>query len=62
MKLVWIILAAMLILVGCGKDQTVTVGKPGEKGEYRHDIDKAKDTAATATDRIKSGEKEVYGG
>ena len=62
MKALILILAA-LILVGCGKkDTAVTVGEPGQKGVIRHDIDQSKEIANGTSDKIKQGEKDVYGG
>ena len=52
----------LLALAGCGSDKKVTVGEPGAKGEYRQNIDKAKSVAGESTDRVRTGEKEVYGG
>ncbi len=49
-------------LLGCGGDKTVNVGKAGEKGVIRTDIDQSKGIAHGASDQIKQGEKDVYGG
>ena len=47
---------------GCGKDETVTVGNPGEAGLIKETIDEAKDVGAKASEYKKSGEQDVYGG
>ncbi len=52
----------LLALAGCGRDKKVTVGEPGAKGEYRQNIDKANSVAGESTDRVRTGEMEVYGG
>lgn len=54
--------AAAVVLLGCGSDKSVTVGDPGEKGVIRHDIDQAKDVAHGASEQIKQGDKDAYGG
>jgi len=48
--------------IGCGKSETVTIGEPGEKGILRKDIDTSKDVAGKASDKIKEGNKEAFGG
>lgn len=56
------ILTVACSLTSCGSSKTVTIGEPGEKGVYRRQIDKANDVAGQASEKIKSGEKDVYGG
>ena len=51
----------VIALIGCGKSETVTIGEPGEKGILQKDIDKSKDTAAAATEKVKEGNKEAFG-
>lgn len=53
---------AAIALAGCGKATTVAVGEEGKKGVIRHDIDQSRDIAAGTSDKIKQGEKDVYGG
>ena len=52
----------ILAAIGCGKSETVTIGEPGEKGILRKDIDTSKDVAGKASDKIKEGNKEAFGG
>ena len=56
-------LLAILVVsaIGCGKSETVTIGEPGEKGVYRREIDKSKDVAGQASEKIKEGDKEAFG-
>lgn len=61
-RISFLFLASLAALSGCGPDQKVTVGKPGEKGEYRRDIDRAKEISTKASQKIKQGESDVYGG
>ncbi len=51
----------VLAAIGCGKSETVTIGEPGEKGVYRREIDKSKDTADQASEKIREGDKEAFG-
>jgi hypothetical protein len=51
-----------IALLGCGPSKTVTVGEGEGKGVIRRDIDTARGNAQGVSDRIKSGEKDVYGG
>ncbi len=57
-------LAALCLASGCksSASQTVTVGEPGQKGVIRRDIDLAHTNADGASAKIRSGEKDVYGG
>ncbi len=48
-------------LAGCGGDEKVTVGEPGQQGVYRKNIANAESKAGLATDRVRSGEQDVYG-
>ncbi len=50
----------VLAAIGCGKSEVVTIGGPGEKGTYERQIDKSKDTAAVASEKIKEGNKEAF--
>jgi dihydroxyacetone kinase len=56
-------LLAILVVtaIGCGKSETVTIGEPGEKGVYRREIDKSKDTADEATKKVKQDDEEGFG-
>jgi len=49
-------------VVGCGESKSVTIGEGEGKGVYQRSIDESRSVAGTATNRIKSGEKDVYGG
>jgi hypothetical protein len=51
----------VLSAIGCGKSETVTIGEPGEKGVYRREIDKSKDVAGQASEKIKQGDKDAFG-
>ena len=53
---------AALGLWACGKDETVRVGEPGEKGIYKNNIDTAKNIAGGASEKEKQGEKDLNGG
>ena len=59
MKLL-LLLGAAVALIGCGKSEVVTIGEPGEKGTYRREIDKSKDIAGQASEKIKEGNKEAF--
>ena len=61
MKALILLAATALVLSGCGKSETVTIGEPGEKGIIRRDIDTSKGTAAAASEKIKQGDKEAFG-
>ena len=50
-----------LAAIGCGKSETVTIGEPGEKGVYQREIDKSKDVAGVASEKVKEGDKEAFG-
>ena len=52
----------VLAAIGCGKSETVTIGDPGEKGTYQRQIDTSKSTAAAASEKVKEGNKEAFGG
>ena len=60
MKALLILATSALILSGCGKSEIVRIGEPGEKGTYERQIDKSKDTAAAASEKIKEGNKEAF--
>ena len=65
MKSIWKwlpIAVAILAMIGCGKDQAVMVGNPGEKGLIKESLDEAKDIGAKANEREQSNEKDLYGG
>ena len=62
MRLRWLGLAVLAFAVGCGHDEVVHVGAKGEQGEYKRDIERAKDVANTADQKLKDGERDVYGG
>ena len=49
-------------LAGCAHDSTVTVGPPGQKGVIRSSIDRSRDVAKEASDRIQQGNKDAVGG
>ncbi|MEI7986804.1 MAG: hypothetical protein WCI55_14355 [Armatimonadota bacterium] len=51
----------VLAAIGCGKSETVTIGEPGQKGTYQREIDKSKDIAGQASEKIKQGDKEAFG-
>jgi hypothetical protein len=57
------VLLAILALsaFGCGKSEVVTIGEPGEKGTYQRQIDKSKDVAGQASEKVKDGDKEAFG-
>lgn len=57
-----LLLFVLLLSLGCGSGETVPVGEPGQSGVIERDVDKARSTADEASDRIRTGEKEVYGG
>ncbi len=59
---VWFLFVFAVSCVGCGEGKTVTVGEGEGKGVYQRSIDKSRDVAAGASEKIKSGEKDVYGG
>lgn len=60
MKALLILAATALTLTGCGKSEIVRIGEPGEKGTYERQIDKSKDTAAIASEKVKEGNKEAF--
>ena len=60
MKALILLAATALALTGCGKSEVVTIGEPGEKGTYRREIDKSKDIAGQASEKIKEGNKEAF--
>jgi hypothetical protein len=62
MKVLLLIVTLALILTGCGKSETVTIGEKGEKGILRRDIDTSKDTANGMSEKIKQGNKDAFGG
>lgn len=57
-----LLFVVLLVAVGCGSPRTVQVGEPGQSGVIKRDVDKAQSTADEASDRIRRGEREVYGG
>ena len=61
MKALLVLAVTALALVGCGKSEVVKIGEPGEKGLYQQQIDKSKDTAAAASEKVKQGDKEAFG-
>jgi uncharacterized protein YcfL len=49
-----------VLLVGCGSSTPAPATE--EKGVYAQQIDKARSTAAKETEKVRSGERDVYGG
>lgn len=49
--------AAAVLISGCGADQKVTVGEPGQQGSIARDLQKASGVAGADSARVKSGEK-----
>lgn len=57
-----IFLAAIAVIaIGCGSDQTVTVGDSNQPGAYKSSIDRSRQVANTASDRIKQGDAATSG-
>jgi uncharacterized protein YceK len=60
MRTVLALIAVTVVLAGCGS--AAPAPATAEKGVYAQQIDKARSTAAKETEKVRSGERDVYGG
>lgn len=55
-----VLICGLCAALGCGKDTTVTVGEPGEKGVVRDSIDTSRNTADVSGHNAVNNDQMLY--